>query len=95
MSRDGRYAAGAGMRRSGDASELAICVILGMAETDIWLTEFSERHDNVSNPGIFWASLMLVLVGTLFGKHTYFKKRVIKMWSRVIPKGVHRHSRRY
>ena len=36
-----------------------------MAETDIWLTEFSERHDNVSNPVIFWASLMLLLVGTV------------------------------
>ena len=40
-------------------------------------------------------STMLVLVGTLFGKHTYFKKRVIRMWSRVIPKRVHRHTRRY
>lgn len=36
-----------------------------MAETDIWLSEFSARHSNVNNPGAFWASLTLVLVGTV------------------------------
>lgn len=36
-----------------------------MADTDIWLTEFGNRHSNASNPGIYWASLLLVLIGTV------------------------------
>jgi hypothetical protein len=30
-------------------------------------------------------SLTLVAVGSMFGKHDYFKRRVIGMWSRLIP----------
>ena len=29
-------------------------------------------------------SLTLVTIGTLFGKHTYFKRRVLKMWGRIL-----------
>lgn len=36
-----------------------------MAETDIWLAEFGERHRNVNNPGIYWASLLSLLIGTV------------------------------
>lgn len=31
-------------------------------------------------------SLMLIAVGTAFGKHTYFRQRVLKMWGRLLPK---------
>ena len=30
-------------------------------------------------------SVTLVAVGTLLGKHSYFKKRVLRMWSRLLP----------
>ena len=30
-------------------------------------------------------SVTLVVVGTLLGKHSYFKKRVLRMWSRLLP----------
>eukprot|EP01114_Cavostelium_apophysatum_P024073 TRINITY_DN92_c0_g1_i1.p1 TRINITY_DN92_c0_g1~~TRINITY_DN92_c0_g1_i1.p1 ORF type:complete len:204 (-),score=4.06 TRINITY_DN92_c0_g1_i1:20-631(-) len=33
-------------------------------------------------------STILLLVGTVFGRHTYFKKFVIKMWARFLPKSV-------
>ncbi len=36
-----------------------------MADTDIWLTEFGKRQSNVSNPGIYWASLLILLIGTV------------------------------
>lgn len=29
-------------------------------------------------------SLTLVAIGTVFGKHTYFKQRVLKMWGRIL-----------
>ena len=31
-------------------------------------------------------SVMLVAVGTLFGKHSYFKQRVLRMWGRLMPR---------
>ena len=34
-----------------------------MTKPDAWLTEFGERHRNASSPGIYWVSLLLVLVG--------------------------------
>jgi hypothetical protein len=34
-----------------------------MTDTDIWLTEFGERQNEVRNPMMFWISLMLVLIG--------------------------------
>lgn len=30
-------------------------------------------------------SLMLIAVGTVFGKHLYFRQRVLKMWGRILP----------
>ena len=33
-------------------------------------------------------SVTLVAVGTALGKHTYFKRRVLRMWGRLIPKRV-------
>ena len=34
-------------------------------------------------------SLMLIAVGTIFGKHLYFRGRVLKMWGRLLPlKGI-------
>ena len=31
-------------------------------------------------------SVTLVVVGTLLGKHTYFKKRVLHLWARLLPR---------
>ena len=31
-------------------------------------------------------SVTLVLVGTLVGRHSYFKQRVLRMWGRLLPK---------
>ena len=36
-----------------------------MAETDIWLAEFGERHRNVNNPVTYWISMLLLLLGTV------------------------------
>ncbi len=33
-------------------------------------------------------SVMLVMVGTLLGKGTYFRRRVVKMWSRLLPRSL-------
>lgn len=30
-------------------------------------------------------SALLVTVGTLFGRHTFFKRFAVKMWSRLLP----------
>ena len=30
-------------------------------------------------------SLMLIAVGTVFGKHLYFRQRVLRMWGRLLP----------
>ena len=35
-------------------------------------------------------SLVLVAVGTLLGKHSYFKQRVLRTWGQLIPRGVYR-----
>lgn len=32
-------------------------------------------------------SVTLVLVGTIFGKHAYFKGRVLRIWGRLLPLG--------
>ncbi len=39
-------------------------------------------------------SVTLVLVGTLFGKHEYFKRRVLRMWGRLLPIGWWEGARR-
>ena len=30
-------------------------------------------------------SMMLIAIGTIFGKHLYFRTRVLKMWGRLLP----------
>ena len=37
-------------------------------------------------------SVALVVVGTFFGKHAYFRQRVLRMWSRLLPAS--KHSRK-
>ena len=37
-------------------------------------------------------SVALVVVGTFFGKHAYFKRHVVRTWSRLLPR--RRRSRR-
>jgi len=32
-------------------------------------------------------SVALVVVGTFFGKHAYFRRRVVRMWGRLLPRG--------
>jgi hypothetical protein len=34
-----------------------------MDDTDSWLDEFARRHDSASSPGVFWISLMILLIG--------------------------------
>ena len=36
-----------------------------MVDDGKWLTEFGARQDSVGNPGVYWLSLMLLLVGTV------------------------------
>jgi hypothetical protein len=33
-------------------------------------------------------SVTLVMVGTLFGKHVYFRRRVLRMWGLLLPSGI-------
>jgi hypothetical protein len=33
-------------------------------------------------------SVTLVTVGTLFGKHVYFRRRVLRMWGLLLPSGI-------
>jgi len=37
-------------------------------------------------------SVTLVAIGSLFGKHSYFKRRVLRMWSRLLPMPVYRRG---
>ena len=37
-------------------------------------------------------SVTLVAVGTLFGKHAYFKDKVLRMWGRLLPRRMHNLS---
>ena len=30
-------------------------------------------------------SVLLIGIGTLFGKHTYFRHRVVRIWSHILP----------
>lgn len=67
-------------------SRLLFNVILGM-EGSLWSGPWSYRILYLSVIPPFY-SVMLVLVGALFGKREYFARRVIKMWSRLIPHGL-------
>ena len=64
-------------------SRLLFNVLIGM-EGSLWSGPWSYRVLYLSVIPPFY-SLMLVLVGSLFGKREYFMSRVLKMWSRLIP----------
>ena len=65
-------------------SRLLFNVILGM-EGSLWSGPWSYRILYLAVIPPFY-SAMLVLVGTIFGKREYFAERVVKMWSRLIPR---------
>ena len=65
-------------------SRLLFNVILGM-DGSLWSGPWSYRVMYLAVIPPFY-SAMLVLVGALFGKREYFAQRVVKMWSRLIPR---------
>lgn len=65
-------------------SRLLLNVILGM-DGSLWSGPWSYRILYLAVIPPFY-SAMLVLVGALFGKREYFAQRVVKMWSRLIPR---------
>ena len=65
-------------------SRLLLNVILGM-EGSLWSGPWSYRIMYLAVIPPFY-SAMLVLVGSVFGKREYFAHRVVKMWSRLIPR---------
>ena len=36
-----------------------------MSETDRWLSDYGESHADISNPGIYWLSVPILVVGTV------------------------------
>lgn len=36
-----------------------------MSETDRWLSDYGERHADVSNPGIYWFAVPILVLGTV------------------------------
>ena len=66
-------------------SRLLLNVILGM-DGSLWSGPWSYRIIYLSVMPLFY-SVMLVLVGSVFGKRDYFAARVLRMWGRLIPKG--------
>ena len=67
-------------------SRLLFNVILGM-EGSLWSGPWSYRIMYLAVIPPFY-SAMLVLVGALFGKREYFARRVVKMWSRLLPRKI-------
>lgn len=67
-------------------SRLLFNVILGM-EGSLWSGPWSYRIMYLAVIPPFY-SVTLVLVGTVFGKREYFARKVIKMWTRLIPRGL-------
>ena len=65
-------------------SRLLFNVILGM-EGSLWSGPWSYRIVYLAVIPPFY-SATLVFVGALFGKREYFARRVVKMWSRLIPR---------
>ena len=65
-------------------SRMLFNVILDM-EGSLWSGPWSYRIMYLAVIPPFY-SAMLVLVGTIFGKREYFAQRVVKMWSRLIPR---------
>ncbi|MEX2431198.1 MAG: DUF6787 family protein [Dehalococcoidia bacterium] len=64
-------------------SRLVLHGLFGM-EGSIWSGPWSYRLAYVLLVPPFY-SVTLVAVGTLLGQHTFFKRRVIRMWGRVLP----------
>ena len=60
-------------------------------EGGVWSGPWSSRIAYVLLVPPFY-SVTLVAVGTLFGKHAYFKRRVLGMWSRLLPRRVRSRS---
>ena len=58
-------------------------------EGDIWSGPWSYRiaYLLLITPSY---SLILVAVGTLLGKHSYFKQRVLRTWGYLLPKHLYR-----
>lgn len=60
-------------------------------EGGVWSGPWSFRIAYVLLVPPFY-SVTLVVVGTLFGKHAYFKRRVLIMWGRLLPRRVRSRS---
>ena len=60
-------------------------------EGGVWSGPWSFRIAYVLTVPPFY-SVTLVVVGTLFGKHAYFKRRVLGMWGRLLPRRVRGRS---
>lgn len=67
-------------------SRLLFNVILGM-DGSLWSGPWSYRIMYLAVIPPFY-SVMLMLVGAAFGKREYFAHRVVKMWSRLIPRRI-------
>ena len=65
-------------------SRLLFNVILGM-DGSLWSGPWSYRIMYLAVIPPFYSG-MLVVVGAMFGKRAYFAKRVVKMWTRLIPR---------
>ena len=67
-------------------SRLLLNVILGM-EGSLWSGPWSYRAIYLAViPPFYYA--MLILVGSIFGKREYFMQRLVKVWSRFIPRRI-------
>ncbi|MYA61133.1 MAG: hypothetical protein F4X94_00940 [Dehalococcoidia bacterium] len=65
-------------------SRLLLNVILGM-EGSLWSGPWSYRAIYLAViPPFYYATL--ILVGSIFGKREYFMQRMVKVWSRLIPR---------
>ena len=65
-------------------SRLLLNVILGM-NGSLWSGPWSYRIVYLAViPRFYYA--MLILVGSIFGKREYFMQRMVKVWSRFIPR---------
>ena len=67
-------------------SRVLFNVILGM-EGSLWSGPWSYRILYLAViPPFYYATL--VLVASIFGKREYFTQRMVKVWSRLIPRGL-------
>lgn len=67
-------------------SRLLLNVILGM-EGSLWSGPWSYRAIYLAViPPFYYATL--ILVGSIFGKREYFMQRMVKVWSRFVPRRI-------